>query len=155
MTARSPAVEQLDKAGIQYRLHEHDHPVRSVAQAASERGMSPGQIVRSLVFRLEAGVFVIVLMPGPGNVSWPKLRHFLGVSRVTTATREEVLQVTGYTPGTVSPFGLPSGLRMLADERLRKLDLISTGAGLPNAGLILHRRDLEAVVELEYGDFSD
>ena len=117
--------------------------------------MLPDQIVRTLVFRLEANVFVVVLMPGPGNVSWPKLRHYLGVSRLTMASRDEVLQVTGYAPGTVSPFGLPSGMRMLADQHLRQLDLISTGAGLPNAGLILHRRDLETVLELEYGDFSD
>lgn len=153
MTPHSPAMRHLDAAGIQYRLHEHNHPVRSVVQAAEERGMSPDQIVRTLVFRLEADVFVIVLMPGPGNVSWPKLRHYVGVSRLTMASREEVLHVTGYVPGMVSPFGLPGKVRMLADQRLRNLDQISTGAGLPNAGLILHRRDLETVLALEYGDF--
>lgn len=142
MQESSPALRALEKLGIRYHLHRHGHRPRSLEQAARERGLEPQQIVRSLVFRLEGGKYVMVLMPGPQQVDWPKLRAHLGVSRVTMATAEEVQQMTGYEPGTVSPFGLPDDLRLLADASLLKLEKLSVGVGLRGAGIILKRRDL-------------
>jgi len=150
----SPAEEHLRRLGIPYRLFRHDHPVRSLEQAASERGMDADQIVRSLVFRLQDNSFILVLMPGAGQVAWGKLRHYLGVSRITTARSDEVFQVTGYRPGTVSPFGLATSLRLLADERLRLQNEISLGAGIRDAGLIMDSHDLLEALSPELGDFS-
>ncbi|MCJ7708734.1 MAG: YbaK/EbsC family protein, partial [Anaerolineales bacterium] len=103
----TPVTLALDGLGISYRMHLHQRPVQSLEQAAEERGLDPSQIVRTLVFRLEDGSYVLVLKAGPGQVSWPKLRRHLGVRRIASATAEEVQQVTGYEPGAVSPFGLP------------------------------------------------
>ncbi len=151
----TPVTRALDAAGIPYTLHVHDHPIRSLEQAASERGLRPGQIVRSLVFRLEDGSFLIVLSPGPRQVSWPKLRRHLGVSRLTTATAEEVLQVTGYPPGAVSPLGLATPLRIFADRSLSEEQTVSIGAGVRNAGVVLRTEDLLRLVRPEFGDFLE
>ncbi len=151
----TPVTRALDAAGIPYTLHLHDHPVHSLEQAASERGLRPEQIVRSLVFRSEDGSFLIVLAPGPRQVSWPKLRRHLGVSRVTTATAEEVLQVTGYPPGAVSPLGLATSLRILADRSITEEETVSIGAGVRNAGIVLRVDDLVRIVQPEIGDFME
>jgi len=150
----TPVTQALDALGIPYRLHVHTTPLRSLEQAASERGLLPNQIVRSLVFRLEDEKYILVLMPGPGKVDWPKLRHHLGVSRVTTAEADEVLEVTGYKTGAVSPFGLPEPLRVLADRRIMDHETISIGAGIRNAGVILRRDDLLHAIQPEMGDFT-
>jgi len=139
--------------GIPYRLFLHSSHVASLEQAALERGLTPGQIVRSLVFRVELGSFVLVLVAGPAQVAWPKLRHHLGVSRITTASGQEVIQSTGYSPGTVSPFGLASPLPILADRGLTDQEVLSVGAGLPNAGIILRQADLLSVIQPVIGDF--
>ncbi len=149
MPLSTPATRQLDQLRIPYQLHVHAHPLHSLEQAARERGLDPDQIVRSLLFRLESGEFVLVLMPGARQVSWPKLRQYLGVSRITTASREQVLAATGYPPGAVSPFGLPHPLRILADREILLNETLSLGAGVPNTGLILSRDDLLAVVQPE------
>jgi Cys-tRNA(Pro)/Cys-tRNA(Cys) deacylase len=154
MSPSTPATQALDDLGIPYRLFVHSSPVHSLEQAASERGLTPEQIVRSLLFRVEDGSYVLVLVAGPSQVAWPKLRHHLGVSRITTATREQVIQATGYAPGTVSPLGLPSPLPILADRGVMEQDVISVGAGIPNAGIILQRADLVRVVRPEIGDFG-
>ncbi len=150
----TPVTQALDALGIPHRLHVHTTPLRSLEQAASERGLLPNQIVRSLVFRLEDEKYILVLMPGPGKVDWPKLRHHLGVSRVTTAEADEVLEVTGYKTGAVSPFGLPEPLRVLADRRIMDHETISIGAGIRNAGVILRRDDLLHAIQPEMGDFT-
>ena len=155
MTKSTPVTRTLDELGIPYQIHIHERPLRSLEQAAEERGLEPDQIVRSLLFRLEDGVFVLVLMPGGKKVNWAKLRRHLGVSRMTTATSEEVQEVTGYETGAVSPFGLPLRLRLLADRRIMIHDEISIGAGVRNAGVILKRQDLLDVLEPEMGDFKD
>jgi Cys-tRNA(Pro) deacylase len=151
----TPVTQALEALGIPYRLHVHERPLRSLAQAAEERGLQPGQIVRSLLFRLEDRSFVLVLAAGPGKVSWPRLRRHLGVTRLTTATPDEVRRATGYEPGAVSPIGLPSPLRILADRGLTAHDVVSIGAGIRNAGVVLKCGDLLKVVQPEMGDFLE
>jgi prolyl-tRNA editing enzyme YbaK/EbsC (Cys-tRNA(Pro) deacylase) len=129
--------------------------VNSLEQAARERGLEPGQIVRSLLFRLEQGVYVLVLMPGPAQVSWPKLRHYLGRSRITLAGADEVRRVTGFEPGAVSPFGLATSLRILGDSCLHEMEVISLGAGMRAAGIILRRVDLERALTVEWTDLRE
>jgi Cys-tRNA(Pro)/Cys-tRNA(Cys) deacylase len=151
----TPVIQALEALGVPHQLHVHAGEVRSLAQAARERGLAPGQIVRSLVFRLESGEFILVLATGPARVSWPRLRRYLGVSRVTTASPDQVLEVTGYEPGAVSPYGLSRPMRILADRGLLAHDTISIGSGIRNAGVVLARQDLERTLFLEYGDFTE
>ena len=153
MPTSTPATRALDDLGIPYRLFLHSSTVRSLEQAAHERGLAPDQIVRSLVFRVEKGAYVLVLVAGPAQVAWPKLRRHLGVSRLTTADKGEVIQSTGYAPGTVSPLGLTQPIPILADRGLMAQEVISVGAGIPNAGIILKREDLLSIVQPVIGDF--
>lgn len=150
----TPVTRALDALGIKYQLHLHPAPLRSLEQAAAERGLDPQQIVRSLLFRLEDGSFVLVLVPGPGKLDWGRLRRFLGVSRMTTASPGEVERVTGFLPGAVSPFGLRQPLRVLADMGLQQLDRISLGAGIRNAGIELECAEAMAFLQPEWGRFQ-
>ena len=155
MVRSTPVTQALDGLGIPYELHVHPGEVRSLEQAAEERGLDPSQIVRSLVFRSQDGSFVMVLMAGQGKVSWRKLRAHLGVSRLTTATPEEVRRVTGYEPGAVSPFGLLQVLRILADRSVLDPQELSVGAGMRNAGVLLKRADLIAALHPEIVDVRE
>jgi prolyl-tRNA editing enzyme YbaK/EbsC (Cys-tRNA(Pro) deacylase) len=155
VVSRTPVTIALDAWGVSYRLHLHQGPVSSLEQAARERGLIPEQIIRSLLFRLENGEFVLVLMPGPGKVSWPKLRRRLGVTRLTTAAAEVVQAITGYPPGSVSPYGLHSTVRLLADLRLLRHTTVSIGAGIPDAGVILRTEDLLRTLQPELDDFGE
>jgi prolyl-tRNA editing enzyme YbaK/EbsC (Cys-tRNA(Pro) deacylase) len=75
------------------------------------------------------------------------------VTRLTTAKPDEVRRVTGYEPGAVSPFGLPAALRLLADRSLLAHEVLSLGAGIRNAGVILRREDLLRALKPEIGEF--
>jgi Cys-tRNA(Pro) deacylase len=132
----------LTELGVPHRVFAHPGPVHSLEQAAHERGQAPEQVVRSLLFRLRDGEFVMALVAGAGQVSWPKLRRQLGTSRVTTATEEEVLAVTGYPIGAVSPFGLPQPVRVLVDDSVTAQSEVSIGSGERGVTVILKTEDL-------------
>jgi Cys-tRNA(Pro) deacylase len=149
-----PVSVALEQLGVPHRVFRHSGPVSSLEQAALERGQRPEQVIRSLVFRLGAGEFVMVLVAGPAQVSWPALRAHLGRSRISMASEEEVLAATGYRVGAVSPFGLPAPLRMLADESVFLPDEVSIGSGERGVTVILLSADLRrALGEVEIGRF--
>jgi len=151
----TPVTQALQTAGVPYRFFRHSGPVHSLEQAARERGQRPEQIIRSLLFRLSGDVFVMVLIAGERQVSWPALRHHLDTSRITMATPAEVLAVTGYVTGAVSPFGLPTPLRILVDESALLEEEISIGSGERGSTVILLREHLLAALgPCEIGRFA-
>jgi len=137
-----PASIALDSLGIPHRLFRHEKPVNSFEEAASARNQRPEQIVRSILFQVRSGEFVMVLMAGPDQIDWKKLRQIVKRSRVRMATEEEVLDVTGYRIGTVSPFGLKSQPRVLLDASVLQEEEISIGSGIRNTAIIMKGDDV-------------
>ena len=155
MEITSSVTLALDKAGIQYRVFKHPGPIHSLEQAAEERGQRPEQVVRSILFRLGDGEFAMVLVAGPGQVSWPALRRYLNQSRLTMASEQEVLAITGYVTGAVSPLGLSTPLRILIDESVLAEEQISIGSGVRGVTVILMSQDLLYTLQFyEIGQFQ-
>lgn len=155
-TGDTPVTRALRASGVPFRFFRHPGPVHSLEQAAAERGQQPEQVVRSILFRLSEGEYLMVLVAGPSQISWPALRSYLGRSRLTMAPQDEVLAITGYPPGAVSPFGLPQPLRILVDRSVLAQEEISIGSGVRSTTVIMKRSDLlDALGQVEIGDFID
>jgi Cys-tRNA(Pro) deacylase len=138
-----PVSIALEKLNIPHRVFRHETPVDSLEKAASDRGQRPSQIVRTILFRVSEDEFALALVAGPGQISWKLLRKLLGKSRITMATEEEVLAVTGYRPGTVGPFGLLKPVRMLVEAGLLKEEEVSIGSGMRDTAVIIKSADLK------------
>ena len=156
MPGSPPVSRALDALKIPYRLFQHSGPVTSLEQAARERGQQPEQVIRSLVFRMGAGEYVMVLMAGAQQAAWKTLRKTLGQSRLTMASEAELLQATGYEIGAVAPFGLPRPMRILADAGVFAPEEISLGSGVRGTAVIMKSADLRrALGEVEVGRFGE
>jgi Cys-tRNA(Pro) deacylase len=142
MSEKPPASLALDELNIPHRVFKHEKPLLSFEQAAAERSQRPEQIVRSILFQIRPEEFVMVLVAGPEQVDWRKLRQLVGRSRVRMATEEEVQDVTGYRVGTVSPFGLRNPVKVLIDESVLREEEISTGSGARQMAIIMKSGDL-------------
>lgn len=142
MVEETPVSRALAQRNIPHRLFRHAGPVTSLAQAARERGQRPEQIVRSILFRLAEDEYAMVLVAGPQQIDWRALRRHMGQSRLTMARPDEVLAATGYERGAVSPFGLPSPVRIVVDESVLAQDEISLGSGVRGVTVIMRRADL-------------
>jgi Cys-tRNA(Pro) deacylase len=154
MEDATPVTRALDALGIPYRFFRHPGQVTSLEQAARERGQNPEQVIRSIVFRLAKGDYVMVLVAGPPQISWPALRAYLGQSRLTMAEESEILSRTGYPIGAVSPLGITNPMRILVDRSVLQEGEISIGSGLRNTTVILHSVDLmKALSPVEVDQF--
>jgi prolyl-tRNA editing enzyme YbaK/EbsC (Cys-tRNA(Pro) deacylase) len=149
------ATQTLDGLAIPYRLFTHASPPASLQEAARERGQDPSQVVRSILFRHSGDSFVLVLMAGPGQIFWKRVRTHLGITRLSLADEAEVRRVTGCEIGTVNPFSLPAGTRILADANVFAPLEISIGSGLRGTAIILETTHLrQALPGVEVADLA-
>ena len=150
MSELPPIARALDELHVPYQLFVHAGPVHSLEQAARERNQLPDQVIRSIVFRVGKDEFLMVLIAGDRQIAWPALRRYLGQSRLTMATEDEVRRVTGYERGAVAPFGLPRPLRILIDASVFAHEEVSLGSGVRGTAVIMTSFDLRrALGEVE------
>ena len=147
MTPKSAAIDYLDQKDAKYSLFVHSGPVTSLEQAARERGQQAGQVIRTILFRQTEQDFFLVLVSGPRQIDWRALRKLIHSNRVSLATPEEVIRVTGYRVGTVSPFGIPQPLLIYCDTRMKTFPEISLGSGLPGVAVMMHTDEMFRLIE--------
>ncbi|MEK6800203.1 MAG: YbaK/EbsC family protein [Planctomycetota bacterium] len=120
-------VERLRAAGIEFR-HLHHAPVYTSAEAAAVRGVALHSGAKALI--LKAGdAFVMAVLPADCGLDSGALRRLLNSKHMRFATKEEVLEVTGLTPGSIPPFGSLFDLPTLCDTGLADNERINFNAG--------------------------
>ena len=139
-------------AGLPHRVVRHG-PVRSLAEAAEARGVSPAAVVKTLVVRRGAGDYLFVLVPGDRQISWPKLRSLLGVSRLSLPDAADALAQTGYERGTITPFGSTTAWPVVVDAAVT--GEITLGGGAHGVAVLLQTDDVVAALDARVADVSE
>jgi Cys-tRNA(Pro) deacylase len=153
VAAPAPAEAALVAADLEYRVVRH-RPARSLAEAAALRGISPADIIKTLVVRRAADDFLFVLVPGDREIAWPKLRTHLGVSRLSMPDAATAFEATGYERGTITPFGSRTAWPVVADATIAGRT-ISLGAGEHGATVLLDADAAVAALGADLADISD
>src|SRR6187549_1716888 len=94
---------------------------RSLEEAADILGISPGDIVKSLVVKRHDGTFLFAEVPGDRQISWAKLRAVVGVNKLQLPPADLALEVTGYERGTITPLGSTTAWPVFVDSRIAGL----------------------------------
>lgn len=145
------ATAALAATGIDYTIVRHG-PVNSLAEAARARGITPRQIVKTLVVRRGEDDYLFVLVPGGRQISWPKLRAQLDVTRMAMPDAQTARDVTGYTRGTITPFGSLHAWPVIADSHLEAT--ISIGAGAHGVSALASAADILRVLSATVADVT-
>ncbi len=143
----------LEANVIQAQIIQLEGEVRTVDQAAEAMGVSPKQIVKSLLFVAgERPVLVIAL--GPDRVDPDVLKQILGLTegQLKLATPDQVLALSGYAVGTVPPIALANPMEVLIDRSVLSLDRVFAGGGSSSALLAIAPDEL---VERSGGQLID
>jgi Cys-tRNA(Pro)/Cys-tRNA(Cys) deacylase len=123
----TPALSAVRASGLTHEVVRYGR-VNSVEEAAAARGVPVDRVIKTIVVRRGEDDLLMVLVPGDRVIDWARLRAVLGVSRLSLASADEALQATGYTPGTITPFGSKRDLPVLADASMGGLASIGGGA---------------------------
>ena len=100
----------------------------SLVEAAELMGITPADIVKSLVVKRSDGNFLFALVPGGRAISWPKLRTAVGVNKLQMPAPDVALEATGYERGTITPLGSTTAWPVFVDESIRGRR-VAMGAG--------------------------
>lgn len=152
-TGEGRALAALDVAGLEYRVLRHG-PVRSLAEAAVARGVEPADVVKTIVVRRSEDDYVLVLVPGDREISWPKLRTLLGVNRMSLPDAATAYAATGYERGTITPFGTLRPWPVVADERLAGRT-VTLGAGAHGVAVAVAADAAVAALGATVADVTD
>lgn len=148
----TPALRDPRLESLAYEVVRHG-PVRSLEEAAEARGVTPAQVIKTMVVRRADEDYVFVLVPGDRNISWPKLRAHLDINRVSMPDADDAFRVTGYKRGTITPLGSTGDWPVLADERV--IGVVSIGAGQHGVSLQVDGTDLIRVLNADVADITD
>jgi len=132
--------------GLDVEVREFPDGTRTAEDAARAIGVTVGQIVKSLIFRLD-GEVVVALVSGPNRLDEARLASAADVpgAAVERVDAAAVRAATGFPIGGVPPFGHPRPVATYIDEDLLAFDEVWAAAGTPRHVFALHPEDLVRV----------
>src|SRR5436853_5562156 len=103
-SAYDSIIRRLAAAGVAFTIHEHP-AATTVADAEARLPFPPAQFLKTVVFRVRDGDWVLVALRGADQVDYRKLAAALGVKRgdLFRAAPEEVEAALGFQIGGVGP----------------------------------------------------
>ncbi len=156
-TIKTKITDILDAHKISYRLLQHSEPVFTVEEAAAQRDVSKDEMVKSILLRDKDEHYVMACVLGYARVNPKAVRTSVPKNwrRLSFATAEEILSVTGCVQGAVAPLGLPDSVPVIFDEAITRCQKVNISSGDPVAGLELNAQDLIRAASAEVATIAD
>ena len=152
-----PAHEHLDRLGIPYERRsfspETEKGAASVARAV---GIEERQAVKTLVFEVDTGERVLVMVAADRSAISGHLKRAIGSRNIKMADPETVVQTTGYVIGSIPPFHWqPPGFRTFVDAALTAEPVLGVGTGQWGEEILLTPSDLVRASGAEVVNLTD
>ncbi len=139
----TPAIELLQKLGIEHRIIEYHHDPASTSygnEAVVATGVEATSVFKTLMVTLDDGSMVVGVVPVAARLDLKATAAAAGSKRAHLAEPAVAERRTGYVAGGISPFGQRHPSPVFVDEWATALDLVYCSGG---------RRGLEIAVAPE------
>ena len=143
----------LTQQGVAFKVLRHE-PVYTSEEAARVRGTPLASGAKALIVKGEEG-FVMFVVPADRKLDSHAVRRTKGWKKMRFATGEEVLKLTGLTPGSIPPFGSLFGLPTLCDRQLGENEVINFNAGDHGISVSIRYADYVQVEKPDLGMFAE
>lgn len=147
----------LEQHAIDAQIIQLSEPTLTVESVANALGVSPQQIVKSILF-LVANKPVLAISNGMHPLDRRKIGNIFAAGRkqVRLATPLQVFEISGYEAGTLPPFAHQKPLPTFIDQRVLVENVVYAGGGDENALLrinpqIIHQITAAKVLDLIVG----
>ncbi|MBK9008548.1 MAG: YbaK/EbsC family protein [Anaerolineae bacterium] len=121
----------LDERNIPYEARSFSPETeKGAVNVARTLGFSERQAVKTLIFQVDTGERVLVMLGGDQNAISGNLKKAIGSRNIRMAEPDAVKETTGYVIGSIPAFGWqPSGFRSFLEATLLDEPILGTGAG--------------------------
>jgi prolyl-tRNA editing enzyme YbaK/EbsC (Cys-tRNA(Pro) deacylase) len=127
MRMQNSCTAELENAGARFEIIKLAESVHSVSDVEKACGCQTAEVIKTLLFIGRKPVMVI--LSGDKRADTEKIKGLFKEDLLRMATKEEVLALTGYAVGSVSPFGINPDIRQIADESIWSLPSLIMGSG--------------------------
>lgn len=141
----TPAVKALEKAGVAFSLASYEHDPRTPAygeEAVRALGLSPDEVFKTLLARLDDGRLVVAIVPVSGQLDLKALARAAGARKAVMAEADAAERATGYVLGGISPLGQKKRLATFLDASVERFEAIHVSGGRRGLEIRLVPQDL-------------
>lgn len=127
-----PAHEYLNQQDIPYCKAEFPPDIeKGAASVARALGYRERQMIKTLIFELDTGERILVMVGGDQNIVSGNLKKVAGSRNIKMASYEAIKEATGYVVGSIPPFSWqPEGFRTFLDASLMDEPALGVGTGV-------------------------
>ena len=139
-----PSHTYLDERTIPYETRSFPPETeKGAANVARALGFSERQAVKSLIFQVDTGDRVLVMLGGDQNAISGNLKKAIGSRNIRMADADVVKETTGYAIGSIPAFGWqPAGFLSFLEASLMDEPVLGTGAGQWGEEIMIKPEDL-------------
>lgn len=137
------SIDYLNKRDVEFKLIEFEEMPHTASDVERLYGCSLGQVLKTLLFIGDKEP-ILVVIPGDKKVDLEKLKNATNQNEIRIATPEEVKNVTDYSIGGVSPFGIEN-IKKVIDGSVFKVTPINVGSGKAEIGIEMSSDELKKV----------
>jgi Cys-tRNA(Pro)/Cys-tRNA(Cys) deacylase len=152
---KTRAIEILDKAGVGYELRTFEATAFTADEAAEKMSLPPEDVWKTLVARGERKGVVMAIVPGPHNLSLRKLAQALGDKRAEMVDVNELMRLTGFLKGGVSPLGGRYTYPIYIDQTVNARTRVAVSAGQRGLQILITPADLIRVTQATVADLIE
>ena len=139
-----PAHQYLEQLGIPYEARSFPpNTEKGAVSVARVLGFAERQAVKTLIFQVDTGERVLVMLGGDQSAVSGNLKKAIGSRNIRMAAPEIVKETTGYVIGSIPPFGWqPEGFRSFLERSLLSEAILGVGAGQWGNEIMIAPEDL-------------
>ena len=134
-------IKYFSKYNLQNRIIELPTSTATVELAAKSLNCTNGEIAKSLTFKLDDKI-IMILMAGDYKIDNSKYKKEFN-KKAKMLSVDEVKQYIGYNVGGVCPFNINDNIDVFLDNSLKKYEIVYPACGTSNSAVKLHINELE------------
>lgn len=128
--------------GIAYEIREFQEEELGADEVAEKLHIPLAQVFKTLVVRGDRTGVILACLPGTMTLGLKALAKVSGNRKAEMVEKDEILRLTGYIRGGVSPLGGKKDYPVYLDQSALEQPIVSVSAGMRGMQLFIKPLDL-------------
>ena len=153
---KTNAMRRLDAAKIPYEVLEYevDENDLSGMHIAEQLGFPPERMFKTLVAKGDKTGPLVFCIPVAAEINLKRAAAITGNKKIEMIHVKDLLELTGYIRGGVSPIGMKKVFPTYVDESALQFEQITVSSGTRGAQLLLSREELILFIGAQTADLT-